>query len=126
LQTSLLGVMAQRLIRVLCPQCKQEDEIEDNVWSSFIENQKIKKPEKVYSNKGCEKCRFTGFIGRTGLYEILPISKKFSSLISNKSDINKLKEQFILEKIDSIKISGIKKVIQGITSIEEVLKVINH
>ncbi|MFK5984045.1 MAG: GspE/PulE family protein [Pseudomonadota bacterium] len=123
LQSSLLGIMAQRLIRVLCPHCKQDIEHSERSWDDFVEPETIAKPEKLYVAKGCEKCRNTGYIGRTGLYEILPISEQFKKLFSAHTDISLLKQQLIKEQIDTIKLSGIKKITAGITTIEEVLKV---
>ncbi len=123
LQSSLLGVMAQRLVRVLCPHCKQLNNISEKVWMDFVESKEIKQPEKLYTAKGCENCRHTGYIGRTGLYEILPISDAFKKLFSINTNLSDLKQQLITEKIDTIKLSGIKKIIDGITTIEEVLKV---
>ncbi|MFK5894046.1 MAG: GspE/PulE family protein [Pseudomonadota bacterium] len=123
LQTSLLGVMAQRLVRVLCPHCKAETTINELSWQAFVQNNNISTPDLIYSAKGCHKCRFTGYIGRTGLYEILPITEQFKKLFSQHTDITVLREQVVKEQIDTIKISGIKKVITGITSIEEVMKV---
>jgi len=123
LQSSLLGVMAQRLVRVLCPHCKQQQLINEQNWQNFVGNKSIALPEQIYHAKGCHKCRSTGYIGRTGLYEILPITDQFKKLLSQNTNITLLKEQVSKEKIDTIKLSGIKKIISGITSMEEVIKV---
>jgi general secretion pathway protein E len=123
LQSSLLGVMAQRLVRVLCPHCKEPVTINKHNWQAFVQNSDISTPDQIYAPKGCHKCRFTGYIGRTGVYEILPITDQFKKLFSQHTDITVLREQLIKEQIDTIKFSGIKKVLTGVTSMEEVMKV---
>jgi general secretion pathway protein E len=125
LQSSLLGVMAQRLVRVLCPHCKQMHAISEQSWRAFDQSETIATPQQIYSAIGCEKCRFTGYIGRTGVYEILPMSDAFKKLFSHQTDISLLKEMLHKNQIDTLKINGIKKVIEGVTTIEEVVKVSN-
>ncbi len=77
LEATLIGIMAQRLVRTLCPHCKTTGgDITDDLWDSMTEGQKIPKPAIIYRPIGCPECRQTGFRGRTGLYELLTVTAK--------------------------------------------------
>lgn len=124
METTLIGIMAQRLVRTLCPDCKRDDgEISDEVWLALTEGWKIPKPEKVYRPVGCPECRQTGFRGRTGLYELLTISQAFSQLIKEESNMQALRTQSIADGMKPLRIAGAFKVCDGATTVDEVLKV---
>jgi len=126
IQSVLLGVMAQRLIRTLCPVCKisggmrAEDE---EAWSSLVAPYKAAKPATLYHPQGCLECRRTGYQGRVGLYELLLMSREIKTLITPQTDVVKLRDQAMREGMKPLRISGAKKVAAGLTTIEEVLKV---
>ena len=123
IRSTMLGVMAQRLVRILCPHCKEEGQIDDVTWKDLVSPWTVAKPAKIYHPKGCLECRDTGFIGRMGIYEVLPISNDISSLINDNSDHIKLKQQAMKEGMHSLKLSGAQKVAAGLTTIEEVMRV---
>ena len=124
LESTLIGIMAQRLVRTLCPDCKRDDgEISDEVWLALTEGWKIPKPEKVYRPVGCPECRQTGFRGRTGLYELLTISQAFSQLIKEESNMQALRTQSTADGMKPLRIAGAFKVCDGATTVDEVLKV---
>ncbi len=124
LEATLIGIMAQRLVRTLCPDCKKpEGELNGDVWASLIEGWKIPKPAKVYRPVGCPECRQTGYRGRTGLYELLTITQPFSKLIKEETDIHALRQQSIKDGMKPLRIAGALKVTEGVTTIDEVLKV---
>jgi len=124
LESTLIGIMAQRLVRTLCRDCKRDDgEISDEVWLALTEGWKIPKPEKVYRPVGCPECRQTGFRGRTGLYELLTISQAFSQLIKEESNMQALRTQSIADGMKPLRIAGAFKVCDGATTVDEVLKV---
>ena len=124
LEATLIGIMAQRLIRTLCPDCKRDDgEISSEAWLALTEGWKIPKPEKVYRPVGCPECRQTGFRGRTGLYELLTISQAFSQLIKEESNMQALRAQSITDGMKPLRIAGAFKVCDGVTTVDEVLKV---
>ncbi len=82
LEATLIGIMAQRLVRTLCTHCKAPDgELADDIWASLAGDWKLPKPAAVYRPVGCPECRQTGYRGRTGLYELLTVTPAFSSLI---------------------------------------------
>ncbi len=124
LEATLSGIMAQRLVRTLCPDCKQADEtMLDDVWNGLTAGWDIPKPTTVYRPVGCPECRQTGFLGRTGIYELLTITPAFAALIREETDQAKLREQAIKDGMIPLRIAGAAKVAQGVTTVEEVLKV---
>jgi len=123
LETTLIGIMAQRLVRTLCLHCKAPDgELADEVWTGMTEGWQIPKPKTVYRPVGCPECRQTGFRGRTGLYELLTITQSFSKLIKPETDIHALQGQSIADGMKPLRIAGALKVAEGWTTAEEVLK----
>ncbi|HJV53043.1 MAG TPA: GspE/PulE family protein [Noviherbaspirillum sp.] len=124
LEATLIGIMAQRLVRTLCPDCKKPgDELSDDVWDSLTEGWKIPKPATVYRPVGCPECRHTGYRGRTGLYELLTVSQSFSKLIKQESDIHALKQQSVTDGMKPLHVAGALKIAEGVTTADEVLKV---
>ena len=124
LEATLIGIMAQRLVRTLCPHCKSPTgEITDDVWNGLIQGWAIPKPTIIYRPVGCLECRQTGYRGRTGIYELLTISQTFSKMIQQETDIHALRKQSIEDEMKPLRIAGAIKVREGITTTEEVLKV---
>ena len=123
LEATLIGIMAQRLVRTLCPDCKKPDgELNDDIWNSLVEGWQIPKPAAVYRPVGCPECRQTGYRGRTGLYELINVSQPFSKLIKQESDIHALKRQSIADGMKPLRVAGALKITEGETTADEVLK----
>ncbi len=122
INATVLGVMAQRLVRTLCPHCKESTEIDEAVWSEFIQGFEVplNAPAKPM---GCIECRQTGFLGRVGLYEMLEMTESLKSQVTPGNDLTALRKQSTKEGLQTLRISGAKKVAAGITTIEEVLRV---
>jgi general secretion pathway protein E len=127
LNATLNGVMAQRLVRTLCPHCKQTVELnraEDQAaWDALVAPWKSKHPAKLYKPVGCLECRMTGFMGRIGIYEALVFTSQMKSLVSTGADLGALREQAFKEGMKPLRISGAMKVGAGVTTVDEVLKV---
>jgi general secretion pathway protein E len=124
LEATLIGVMAQRLVRTLCIHCKSPDgELSDEVWHSIGGAWNMAKPTTVYRPIGCPECRQTGYRGRTGIYELLTISPGFTKLIGDVTDLQALRAQSVADGMKPLRIAGALKVIEGVTTAEEVLKV---
>jgi general secretion pathway protein E len=124
LEATLIGIMAQRLVRTLCPDCKAGDgELADDIWHSLCEGREIPKPATVYRPVGCPECRQTGYRGRIGLYELLTITQPFSKLIKPETDIHALKQQSIRDGMKPLRVAGALKIAEGVTTSDEVLKV---
>ena len=121
------GVMAQRLVRTLCPQCKQKVELhrreDQDAWEALVAPWKSKHPAKLYKPVGCLECRMTGFMGRIGVYETLVFTSAIKSLVNASADLAALRDQAFKDGMKPLRISGAMKVGAGLTTIEEVLKV---
>jgi general secretion pathway protein E len=124
LEATLIGIMAQRLVRTLCPHCKAPDgELNDDVWQSIGGAWNIPKPTTVYRPIGCPECRQTGYRGRTGIYELLTVTEGFSKLVGEVTDLQALRQQSMADGMKPLRIAGALKVVEGVTTAEEVLKV---
>jgi general secretion pathway protein E len=126
INTSLLGIMAQRLVRTLCPHCKEKvpfarDE-EHRLWHSVCAPFKAPPPEHVYRAVGCLECRNTGYLGRVGIYEILQVTRDIKRLVKADTDVVELTQAAYKAGMRPLRVSGATKVAQGITTFEEVLK----
>ncbi|MFP5212872.1 MAG: GspE/PulE family protein [Acidobacteriota bacterium] len=123
LRATLLGVLAQRLVRTLCPHCKQQGSMDEDMWQALINPWKISRNKPAYKPGGCLECRETGFLGRVGIYEILVMSPALRQLIKADTDVSLLRAQAFREGMYPLHISGAQKICQGITTMEEVLRV---
>ncbi|MDF3036249.1 MAG: type secretion system protein [Paucimonas sp.] len=124
LEATLIGIMAQRLVRTLCSDCKATGgEINEDIWASLSEGSALPKPSAVYKPVGCPECRQTGYRGRTGIYELLTVSQAFSKMIQEETDIHALKSQSIADGMKPLRVAGALKVAEGVTTVDEVLKV---
>ena len=124
LEATLVGIMAQRLVRTLCPDCKSPDgQIADDLWQGIGGAWNLPKPERIYRPIGCPECRQTGYRGRTGIYELLTVTEAFSQHVQEETDIAALRRQSIADGMKPLRIAGAYKIAEGLTSAEEVLKV---
>ncbi len=123
LKATLLGVMAQRLVRTLCPHCKEPVEITEEDWQSLTRPWSAPLPTGAHKAVGCLECRDTGYRGRAGVYEIMQLSDSLKPYISADTDLLALRRQGFKEGMRSLRLSGAQKVAAGLTTIEEVLRV---
>jgi general secretion pathway protein E len=126
LSATVLGVMAQRLVRILCPHCKlmqQASTIDETMWDQLVAPWKANRPTHFYRPVGCLDCRMTGYLGRVGLYEILLLSPDVKLAISDNKDIAKIRDLAFREGMKPLRISGAMKIAAGITTLAEVFKV---
>nr|WP_216077030.1 GspE/PulE family protein [Acinetobacter sp. Ac_3412] len=121
---TILGVLAQRLVRRLCPHCKQQTAINEQEWEHLTFDYMMDMPTTMYKAVGCEACRQTGYKGRVGIYEFMPVSLESKSLISANCTLNDLRAQAKKEGIEPLRIAGARKVLEGVTTLEEVLRVV--
>ncbi|WOB09963.1 GspE/PulE family protein [Piscinibacter gummiphilus] len=120
---TVIGVLAQRLVRTLCVSCKQPDphttaEAIDEVIKPWRINGRV----SAYKPVGCLECRMTGFRGRAGLYELLSVSEAAGAFIHPTPDISKLRKQSLTEGLRPLRLAGAMKVAEGVTTLEEVLR----
>jgi len=124
ISSTLLGVMAQRLVRTLCPHCKEPGEPpDDETWSAITSPWRAAKPSQVMVPVGCLECRMTGYRGRMGLYEIMLMTPAVRKLVTKETDDRKIREQAFKDGMKPLRVSGAVKVAAGLTSADEVLKV---
>ncbi|HZK41069.1 MAG TPA: type II secretion system ATPase GspE [Atribacterota bacterium] len=125
ISSSVIGVIAQRLVRVICENCKEEYEPGKDIISGFHINANSSDGNKVklYRGAGCSLCKNTGYYGRTSIYELIVLDEEIRSLIISKASSNIIKDAAIKKGMKTLKEIGLQKVLQGITTIEEVLRV---
>jgi len=124
LQSTILGVMGQRLLRTLCPHCKEKRDIEDSAWEMLVSPWKAGIPkDTTYFPKGCLECRMTGYMGRIGIYETMMMTPELRKAISNETDLDTLRDRAFREGMKPLRIGGAMKIAAGLTSVEEVMSV---
>ncbi|MDD2608866.1 MAG: ATPase, T2SS/T4P/T4SS family [Giesbergeria sp.] len=122
LQATLLGILAQRLVRTLCPQCKRPDpEAPLQVLTDAIKPWKLSGGYQPYKPVGCIDCRMTGFRGRMGLYELLTLSDTLKAGITAEPSIDALRRQAVQDGMRPLRMAGALRVAQGMTTLDEVV-----
>jgi len=125
LASTVNGILAQRLVRTLCPHCKQPDDLQPSDWEVLADGQ-MAYPDAATPHRpvGCLECRRTGFLGRVGLYELLPLGSRLRSRIRQDMDLADFSRAARAEGLRTLRQAGLEKVAQGLTTIEEVLSVV--
>ena len=124
INATVLGIMAQRLVRTLCPECKKvSTNQQESLWNDLVAPFKANPPSKFYQGVGCMSCRNTGFKGRIGIYEIMPLSLGIKRLITDATDIARIREQAFREGMRPLRVAGALKVAMGLTSLDEIMRV---
>jgi type II secretory ATPase GspE/PulE/Tfp pilus assembly ATPase PilB-like protein len=123
--SSLECLIAQRLVRLICPDCKKP--VSDDTRKIILEQLKSlpvdAQQTAFYEGGGCESCRFTGYSGRTGIYEVLRVTESVRKLILERASSQQIKQKAVSEGMRTLRIDGLQKVLQGITTITEVMRV---
>ena len=123
IKATLNGVMAQRLVRTLCRECRKEVRCDPNDWHTLAGSAELTPPSTLFQPAGCLECRNTGYLGREGIYEIMPLTNELLTYISTDSDIQSIRQAAIAQGMKTLRIAGAEKVAAGVTSMEEVLRV---
>jgi len=121
--SSVIAIIAQRLIRILCPDCKESYIPDDESLASIGIDKTMLKKGKIYRGKGCSSCMNTGYRGRTAIFEMMIFNDDLKKLILKTSDANQIREAAIKSGMSTLMQDGARKVIEGVTSIEEVYRV---
>jgi type IV pilus assembly protein PilB len=125
ISSTVIGVLAQRLVRTICPDCKVSYQADPKVMGDLGEDfPKSKESLTLYRGKGCKNCKQSGYWGRTGIFELLLVNEEIKKLISEKASTQVIRE--VAKKtagLVSLKMHGLKKVLEGITTIDEVDRV---
>jgi len=122
INATLLGVLAQRLVRTLCMQCKvRDEEATREALSEMVKPWQINGGYKPYKAVGCVDCRMTGFMGRMGLYELLVVTEAFKAKVTAEPGIDAVRRQAITDGMRPLRLAGALRVAEGLTVMEEVL-----
>ncbi|MBX3655085.1 MAG: Flp pilus assembly complex ATPase component TadA [Ramlibacter sp.] len=122
INATMLGVLAQRLVRTLCRQCKVPDEdASREALDAVVKPWKISGGYRPYKPVGCVDCRMTGFMGRMGLYELLTVSEGFKDKVTQSPSMDVLRRQAVADGMRPLRLAGALRVAEGVTTIEEVL-----
>lgn len=124
ISSSLLGIVAQRLVRVLCPHCKKESQVSEDIrlkWKSLLGAYSL---PKAYSAPGCDMCNHTGYKGRIGIFEIVTVNENLRSLIADNVPESVIRKTMRENGFKTLIQDGIMKIEQGITTPEELLRVV--
>lgn len=122
-KATLRGIMSQRLVRILCDDCKRSQTTDVQVWQELVQPFDIPAPQEVFEAVGCKACRNTGYRGRRGIYEVLVNSPAVQDEIGTNINTARLRDIAFAEGMQSLRVSGAQRVARGETTVEEVLRV---
>jgi general secretion pathway protein E/type IV pilus assembly protein PilB len=118
---ALSAVLAQRLVRVICPHCKGPAKLERDLWDG--DELILASGANVVRPKGCEKCMRTGYRGRTGIFEVVELDDDVRELVKAKAPAREYRDVYAKRKIPTLRRAGIRKIQEGVTTVDEVLRV---
>ena len=121
--SSLIGVLAQRLVRVICQECKEPFDYSSKELAEVGIDPVASRNTVFYKGKGCKLCKGGGYKGRVGIYELMIVNNEIRELIYKKESKENIKKAAIKNNMKTLREDGTKKVFEGITTIEEVLRV---
>jgi general secretion pathway protein E len=121
--SSVIAIIAQRLVRVLCPKCKEVHIPDDESLSNVGINRDTLRSHAIFMKRGCAACMNTGYRGRTAIFEVMIIDERLKRLILKTSDSNQINDEAIRQGMTTLLDDGVRKVLAGVTTIEEVLRV---
>jgi general secretion pathway protein E len=124
IQSTLAGVVAQRLVRTLCPHCKKKTAQDPQTWSALTRGWVIPPPRQVYEPVGCLEFRKTGYLGRTGVYETMAVSPRLRGMITANLDLDAFTSSALEQGMQPLRISASTQVRRGLTTAQEVLSVL--
>lgn len=119
ISSSVVGILAQRLVRVLCDKCKEEYKPTKDALKSMT----IDPAATFYRNKGCKKCKDSGFVGRTGVFELLLISDEIKKMVEERRSADEIKKKAVEQGMTTLRDDGLLKARNGITTLEEIWRV---
>ncbi len=123
IKATVRGVMSQRLVRILCPDCKTSEELDVDAWRQLTHPWKLELPAQMARPVGCPQCRETGYVGRQGIYEVLVNTPAVQALVTPQLDAAKVREVAMGEGMRTLRLSGAARVARGETTIVEVMRV---
>jgi general secretion pathway protein E len=123
MSATVIGVLAQRLVRTLCPICKEPDpELTHQELARLAAPGRLLQPARPYRAVGCPACRQTGYRGRAALYELMEVSEAVRATLHPQPDLSRLRQQAVKEGLRPLRTSGVLRVAEGMTTLDEVLR----
>ena len=123
IKATVRGIMSQRLVRILCPDCKTFSEVDLDAWQQLTQPWEMEPPQQIARPVGCRECRDTGYVGRQGIYEVLVNSPAIQAQISPQLETATIRQIAMNEGMHTLRLSGATRVARGQTTIEEVMRV---
>ena len=123
IKATVRGIMSQRLVRILCPDCKTLGEVDLDAWQQLTQPWTMEPPQQIARPVGCRECRETGYVGRQGIYEVLVNSPAVQAQINPQLETAKIRQTAMGEGMHTLRLSGATRVARGQTTIEEVMRV---
>jgi type II secretory ATPase GspE/PulE/Tfp pilus assembly ATPase PilB-like protein len=114
-------VLAQRLVRRLCPHCKAQEQATDEM-AEYLQMQGLD-ASKAWVAKGCDRCRNTGYAGRVGIYELLTVDDSLRDIIARNPNVSEFRRLCIERGMATLRVDGMRKVAQGLTTVSEIFRV---
>jgi general secretion pathway protein E len=123
ISATVIGVLAQRLVRTLCPACKQpDDQVSTELLADAVKPWRLNGTVRPYKPVGCLECRMTGFKGRVGLYELFSLTEAIRQGMHPTVDLAKIRQSAVSEGLKPLRLAGVMKVAEGVTTLDEVLR----
>jgi type IV pilus assembly protein PilB len=122
--SSLIGVLAQRLVRVICSKCKEEYVPPADALKRLGVEAERHSGVHLFRGRGCDACRKTGYKGRIGVFELMVVSERLRELVVSGAPTEQLRNAAIEEGMRSLKHDAVQKVLEGVTTFEEMLRVV--
>jgi type II secretory ATPase GspE/PulE/Tfp pilus assembly ATPase PilB-like protein len=119
ISSSVIGILAQRLVRKICPECKEKSAVPSEVAKQLG----LKGEAVFYHGKGCKNCKASGYTGRIGIFEFLHVTEGIKKMIIGRASADDLKKKALEEGMKTLRVDGIDKVKLGMTTVEEILRV---
>ncbi|MCJ7810296.1 MAG: Flp pilus assembly complex ATPase component TadA, partial [Desulfobulbaceae bacterium] len=121
--SSVTAIIAQRLVRVICEDCREAYVPDPVTLQNIGISPEILQGKKIYRGRGCPSCLNTGFRGRTGIFELMVLDENIKNLILKTPDANAIKRQAINQGMSTLRQDGARKLLEGVTTVEEVFRV---
>ena len=125
IKASLLGVLAQRLVRTLCEKCKAKATQSADEWAALVAPMRVRSPRETFAAVGCDECRHTGYRGRMGIFEVMSMDDTLRSEVNASTDGARVRDLAIKQGMHPLRISGAEKVVAGFTTVAEVFGVVS-
>ena len=122
IRSTVLGVLAQRLVRTLCPHCRRRAPIDEAQWKALVKPWTSAVPGRANEPVGCLECRMTGYFGRAGIYEMLVMTPALRALIAVDADMARVRELAVREGMQPLRLAGARQIAAGVTTVDEVLR----